>query len=215
MRKILVSLSYNDLESRISIDDFLNWHGINKLFNRYTMIMFPRSRFNSYGDSLFYAVLRNRIFPESEDLLKKHLYDFHKIGTILINTPTPWFKESILNPPVVHRFIINDILRRNPRKVRALQDDFINDPNALFGAFALTGIILEKLEYKDQDLIKKILLSRVPFIDYINTILQSWNDETRSINELSKLNFTTEQQNLILKWIHKEITLLKRSINDK
>jgi len=106
--------------------------------------------------------------------------------------------------------MIDNICLRSPRKARMLPDNFINDPNALFGSFALMGIILEEIA-EEKKLIERILSSRIAFTDYINIILRARVEDIDPINiknELSKLNFATVQQDLILKWIQREVTFI-------
>jgi hypothetical protein len=198
------------LEGGVPIDDFLNLHGIQKLFEGGSTIAFsPGMRCTSYAESMLYVVLGYRMFPESE-ITEKHLYDLSKIGTILINTPTPWIEVSIGHKNQFDMIIKTNTFRPK-RKTRMLPDNFINDPNVLFGAFALTGIALEMNGGIDDEMksIKLILSSHMAFTDYINTILRARIKEIDPINvieELSKLNFTKEQQDLILKWIQREVT---------
>jgi NACHT domain len=191
----------------LPIDDFINSHGFKKLFILIRSGPMYNRRYIPYADSLTNAILQYPIFPR-EELLQKHLYDFSKIGTLLINKPTPWIDISEADPYIS----FSNTMKKLPRKTKAqtLPDDFINDPNALFGAFALLGISIEKIG-EENDITKNILLSGSAFVNYINIILRARVKEIDSINivnELSKLNFTTEQQDLILKWIKKEVTFI-------
>jgi hypothetical protein len=106
------------------IDDFLNLHGIKKLFIKPVYAMLPYKQINSYAENLLFAVLQHPIGGRSENLLQKYLYDLSKIGAFLINTPTPWIETSSMRSARIH-FLIKNNFNHPRRKARMLPNDFI------------------------------------------------------------------------------------------
>jgi hypothetical protein len=193
---------------KLSINDLVNWYGINGIFHYCSYVLFPNHWSTSVADYLITLVLTPEEDLQQVDRYLPHLKD---IGRILPSFPTPWTQE--------HEFVNRYIDQMEVPKYISIDNNIkkklSSNPDALFGAFILFAIVLETIVRNKPEIIEQHSKTETtaPFYNYpIRWVLLLARVEPENVekvqDEIESCGFTVEQQNLVWQWIRHEINFV-------
>lgn len=192
---------------KISITDFIHWHGLRSLFYMQTYKINPRFMNFPLVERYIKLFLDSQI-KNNEILFRQ----FKEICPILQNYPLPWIniKENDENNFLIREDIICEtIMHLENQKFEFPQKLIRHD--ILFGAFSIFSVYVENSEtiHGLIDIIKK---SRIPFFNVMHWIFIARYEkveENKIQDEMDRCGFTSNQQDFIWRWIQKDITFVR------
>jgi hypothetical protein len=191
----------------VPLVDFIGWYGVKSIFCDAQYTLFPNVGMGGAANRLLsYSVPLVSYSPKqsTQDLIA----DLREIGNILLSSSLPWVSKQQSDMG----FYIDWILEKVPTdrlKSQSIREQFSQDSNALFGAFALFAVMLEGAkEYFD-----KVEKSKAPLFDFMRWIFLARSEkretDTEKVQaEMDRCGFTTEQQYFIWRWVRREINLV-------
>jgi len=191
---------------KISITDFIHWHGLISLFYLKNHKMY--GRFASLP--IFEMYIKYFVDPYIKygECLPRQL---EEICPILLNYSLPWITIESDDQKFFIRddLIDKEILQQDNKKFEFPQKLIRQD--ILFGAFSIFSVYLE-YNMKRQKLIDAIKKSRIPFFNVMHWIFIARYEkveENKIQDEMDRCGFTPNQQDFIWRWIQKDIDLVK------
>jgi hypothetical protein len=194
----------------VPLVDFIGWYSVKSIFCDAQFTLFPNAGIACAANKLrSYSVPMVSYSPKqsTQDLID----DLREIGNILLSSSLPWVSKQQSDMS----FYIDWILEEVPTdrlKSQSIREQFSQDCNALFGAFALFAVMLEGAEEEEKYFVQ-VEKSKAPLFDFIRWIFLA-RSEKREIDtdkvqsEMDRCGFTPEQQDFIWRWVRHEINLV-------
>jgi hypothetical protein len=201
----------------VPLVDFIGWYGVKSIFCDAQYTLFPNARIGRAANKLLsYSVPLVSYSPKqsTQDLID----DLREIGNILLSSSLPWASKQ----PSDMGFYIDWILEEVPTdrlKSESIREQFSQDSNALFGAFALFAVMLEGAE-EEEEYLDKVEKSKAPLFDFMRWIFLARSDERETDTdkvqaEMDKCGFTPEQQDFTWRWVRREINLVEKAVDEE
>lgn len=190
---------------KISITDFIRWHGLIGLFYLQNYKMYGRFAYMPISESYIHYFINPHI--KYDENLSRQLKE---ICPILLNYSLPWITiESDDDKTLIRDDLIDEeILQQDNKKFEFPQKLIRQD--ILFGAFSIFSVYLEYTK-KRNGLINAIQKSHIPFFNIIRWIFIARYEkieDNKIQDEMDRCGFTSKQQNFIWRWIRKDIDLV-------
>ncbi len=201
---------YDALRSRrITMQNFIKWHGITGLFRPYSFTMSP-ILFGSIAEGLMdYHLLNLSYPPDQRKRIEFSLNRLREIGSILLSSPTPWVKGGTPSFVSVRLFAEKGRMSRGEGEEGELLS---LDSDVLFGIFALISAMLEGNEKRRIRMVDNIKKSSTPLWGLIRWIFLGRFEEVdpdKIYDEIKRCKFNAEQQAFIWRWIRREVDLVE------
>jgi len=193
----------------VSVDELVEWHGIEGLFRCREFIVFPDIRLLTIACSSLYDLVwyKRHSYGQLDDL-----FHLKEIGRVLLSAPPPWVKDvpdfnsdfSLLRLPFYP-------VSKSEAKTKKSRKRFKINSEVLFGAFTLLAVLLEASG-------KETRTSNFKWIKEKSgsdlgtphrALLARFEEVSEKIvnEDLGRSRFTVEQQTFVWRWIKKEIYL--------
>jgi hypothetical protein len=202
---------------RVTVEDFIRWHGAKRVFERSQYSIMPVSW--SIASQLFSVILFGHSFSygsEGPDGIPPHEYDSQQLRTLgqtLIATTPPWM-EHLRSEIFVSHYLFDALVDEDtPREAPNWDNDVI------FGGFALlaTGLEASTRVPKHKlpvDLTRSLKNSKAPLLHFIRASLLARFEpiaEEEIQTELETCHFDSQQRALVLAWVRRDLDLVKRA----
>lgn len=190
---------------KISLTDFIHWHGLKSLFYLQRYKMHERIVKLPLSEKYIFLFLNPQI-----NNYEIYFHQLKEICPILLNYPLPWITiEKDDFDFFIRTVTAEEILRHNDKKFEFPQKLIRQD--ILFGAFSFFSVCLE-FDMTRQQLIDAIKKRSFPFFNVMHWIFIARYEkveENKIQDEMDRCGFTPKQQDFIWRWIQKDIDLIK------
>lgn len=188
-------------ENKISIEEIIEIHGLEAIFKSCEYAMFSEVSFSALAPTI--------IRMSCDGINSKLEITLEKIGLAFISSPKPFIDTTNEVFDIIHW----NNYPKNPDKTSTTS---LNH-DSIFGLFCLTAVYLEicttkKDSSKCMISVKKHITPLLKFKSIFEARFMNIEPD-KVIKEIDTYNFNLQQKEFILKWVKKEINLVKTKSN--
>lgn len=189
---------------KASIEQLVEWHGIETLFLPSQHVLFPNTWWTSPAEWLIGLVIGAPYDDRARERFERRKDDIARVGAILLTASTPWVRTRIVGPG----------LTSFRWQVDQGRGETIEDPeitgvsgDVLFGVVSLSAVVVEAHPSGREELSKLMRESRAPLVRRMGDILLGPLEAEKSIEGcgLSEL-----QREFVRRWRRQDIRLMSK-----
>ena len=198
----------------ISLDEFVQWHGVRGLFEDCPHVMFPGVSTTSLLNGLTSSLFRPYYWEKGSQHIDRAIEFVKDLAAILESLPPPWLEAT----QAIRRMGLGDLEGDEKPVVRDGMEKLSKDPDVLFAAFASRAVIWESVPTGQRGrMTAQLKACRDPVVTCLRPLWLARGSRTRpkTVDALvKKTRFSAVQKAIARQWVLGEVDFTRTAGDD-